>query len=418
MKVMDSPKSVDQTEESESGSSRAGNSGQPRQPKRRSVVGLVVDFLGSYGLATVLFLLLLLLTYLGTIEQVEMGLFETQKKYFDSLFLVHEFFGVPMLLPGVYLLLVILAVNLIVGGMIRLRKHKTTIGVLIAHFGILFMMFGGLVKFEFGEEGHMTLFENQRSNAFQSYHDWELGISKAGSGEEMVIGGDRFQDMSPNETRTFHSGNLPFDVTLSRYARNSQPMPKGPMFEVNQPVIDGFFLEPRPLETQAEQNIAGAYLTIKDKTTGAEQQAIVWGFSQKPLSLAVGQDNWVFDLRKKRTVLPFTIVLDKFHHEFHPGTRRPKLFMSEVTKIEDGNEQQYKIEMNQPLRHKGYTFYQSGWGPENAAPGQPLFSTFSVVRNPADQYPLIACVIVTLGLLVHFGQKLTRYLRAESKRSS
>jgi hypothetical protein len=72
--------------------------------------------------------------------------------------------------------------------------------------------------------------------------------------------------------------------------------------------------------------------------------------------------------------------------------------------------------MNHPLRHDGYTFFQESWGPGNAAPGDPLFSQFAVVRNPGDQGPLYACIIVSVGLLLHFIQKLLAYMRAETKR--
>lgn len=72
--------------------------------------------------------------------------------------------------------------------------------------------------------------------------------------------------------------------------------------------------------------------------------------------------------------------------------------------------------MNEPLRYEGFTLFQSGWGPQNAGPGEPLFSTFSVVNNPADQWPLYSCLVISAGLLIHFLQKLFSYLRAENRR--
>src|SRR4030095_16812786 len=46
--------------------------------------------LSSFGFAAILLVFLMLLTWLGTLEQVEKGLYETQKKYFESIFLVHD----------------------------------------------------------------------------------------------------------------------------------------------------------------------------------------------------------------------------------------------------------------------------------------------------------------------------------------
>jgi hypothetical protein len=37
------------------------------------------------------------------------------------------------------------------------------------------------------------------------------------------------------------------------------------------------------------------------------------------------------------------------------------------------------------------------------------------VRNPADQYPLYACIVIATGMILHFGRKLTRYIRVEAK---
>ncbi len=73
--------------------------------------------------------------------------------------------------------------------------------------------------------------------------------------------------------------------------------------------------------------------------------------------------------------------------------------------------------MNKPLRRDGYVLFQSSWGPSDAGPNDRLFSVFSVVKNPADQWPLIACLITTLGMSIHFGRKLFRYARGQVQSS-
>ena len=102
--------------------------------------------------------------------------------------------------------------------------------------------------------------------------------------------------------------------------------------------------------------------------------------------------------------------------ETHPGTNMAKVFISGVTKLEGKSQEQIKIEMNEPLRYKGYTFFQASWGPQEARSGVRLFSVFAVVRNPADKWPLYACIVITGGLLIHFSQKLLLYLRREHRR--
>ena len=92
--------------------------------------------------------------------------------------------------------------------------------------------------------------------------------------------------------------------------------------------------------------------------------------------------------------------------------------MSKVTKIENGVEQGVRISMNEPLRHKGYTLYQSSWGPPDARPGDKLFSVLSVVRNPADQLPMWATVVICFGILWQSLYRLFRYLILEAGRRS
>lgn len=371
-------------------------------------------FCASYGFAVVILFFLLLLTLFGTLEQVNVGLFEAQKKYFESVFLVHYLFDViPIPLPGVYLLLVLLFVNLVCGGIIRARKDWKHPGMLIAHCGILFMLVAGFVTYHYSISGHMTLYEKERASYFQSYYDWEIAIAKAGGDQEWIIEDTNFKHMRDGETKQFNAPGLPFTLTLSEYKRNSIATPAGPMVDKQ---IDGFTLVDQPLAKEAEQNIAGAYATVAAED-GSSQQGILWGLARAPWTVNVNGDDYLIDLRHKRYPVPFTIALEKFTRELHPGTSMAASFSSDVKQIEpNGSTRDVHIRMNEPLRDRGYTFFQASWGPSNAGPGDRLFSTLAVVKNPADQWPLYSCYIISLGLLIHFGQKMLTYIKRENRR--
>lgn len=381
-----------------------------------------VDVFSSFGFASILLLLLLLLTYLGTLEQVDSGLYDVQKKYFESVFLFHDFhFGsvtIPVPLPGVYLLLLLLFLNLVIGGILRIRKTWSKAGILTVHVGIIVMLVAGFVKLRYSTDGHLTLYENQRSSEYESYFEWELCVAtdQGDQVREYLIAAEEFMGLADNQSLTYQHAELPFDVTVTRHFRNCRVLPKGPMFEAPTPVIDGVFLEPRESELEAEMNIAGAYVQLLEKATGARHDGLLFGLNLHPYSVVVAGRLYSVDLRKKRWPLPFEIHLDKFTRELHPGTQMDKVFLSDVTKIEDGVSRQLKITMNEPLRHAGYTLFQAKWGPSNARPGDPLFSTFAVVRNPSDQWPLYSCIIIAAGLLFHFGLKLSKYIQSENKR--
>lgn len=377
----------------------------------------IFNFCSSFGFTVILLLFLLLLTFLGTLDQVENGLYYTQQKYFNSVYVVHEFFGVvPVLLPGTYLLISLFLGNLICGGIIRMRKNWRRPGILIAHIGIILILGGAFTTFHYSDSGNMRLTEGQASNEFISYYDWAIEIGQPNENDELlIIPQEDFRNLDAGESRTFYADELPFDITLSGFAENSTPVPVGPMGAAQVSEVDGFFLETLPPEAEAEQNAAGTYITITDPKTGEEQRGILWGFSMEPFSIEHEGVRWTFDLTRKRWTVPFTLVLNEFVRELYPGTETPKAFESYVTKIEGDSNEKLKIYMNHPLRHRGYTFFQASFGADQTGAAE-FFSVFSVVRNPADQVPLIACIVISVGLIIHFSQKLFRYLQLENKR--
>ena len=148
------------------------------EPERQSNLFVrIFAFLASYGVAAVILTLLLILTFLGTLEQVDHGLFAVQERYFNSLFLVHYFFGIlPVPLPGAYLLMVLLFINLVCGAIIRSPKSWRRPGMLIAHSGILLLLLGGFVTYRYSIGGNMRLYEGEASSEFESYTGWVLEI--------------------------------------------------------------------------------------------------------------------------------------------------------------------------------------------------------------------------------------------------
>lgn len=379
----------------------------------KSIAKRVIDLLSSYGFAVVILTLLLLLTLFGTLEQAEFGIFEVQRKYFDSTFLIHRLFGaIPIPLPGAFLLLVLLFVNITLGGIIRAPKHWRYPGMLIAHSGIIILLAAGFVTFHFSTTGNLRLFEGQASNRFQSYYDWVIEIRRLEpepDDDVLVIPTRDLESIRRGAARTFVSDRLPFDVIVAGYAPNTRPA-----FAHNAPFIkavDGVYLETLPRDAEAEMNVAGAHVTLAARNGGPAPEGLLWGQQLHPFTARIGDALWAVYLTRRSWELPFTVLLDDFTVERHPNTSIPRVFMSEVTKIEGHAHEKVRISMNKPLRHQGYTLFQATWGPQDAPAGAPLFSGFAVVRNPADHWPLYSCIVVAAGLLIHFMQKLIAHLR-------
>ena len=47
-----------------------------------------------------------------------------------------------------------------------------------------------------------------------------------------------------------------------------------------------------------------------------------------------------------------------------------------------------------------------------------VYTVLSAMKNPADQVPLYACIITTLGLMLHYARKLALYLKKERAQKS
>ena len=364
----------------------------------------IVDFLSSYGLACILLFGLFVLTLVGTLDQAAIGLHAAQQKYFFSMIVWLERPGWPAVpvFPGGYLLMALLTVNLVLGGVVRLRRTPSRIGMFIVHAGMVLMLVGGMITYHFAVEGQMALEPGQTSSRFQSATEWELAVIDTSHPErdvEYLIPQAAFTDLA-GRVRTFSHEGLPFELDLGGYLPNSEPRGRG-----------GEILL-QPLHPNREQGGNWPGLTARVRQgDGPARESILWGRSLHPWAFEAGGRTWALELRRRQFHAPFSLTLERFVHEFHPGTRIARTYESDVIKTEGDRTEAVNIRMNEPLRHGGYTFFQSSY---YQIPDSEQYGTvLAVVRNPADQFPLWATLIVTAGLLLHFSLQLARYLKRE-----
>lgn len=382
---------------------------------------------GSQGLAALMMFFLLLLTFLGTLEQTEMGLYQVQKKYFESFFLTKDLLGIPIPLPGGLLCMIIFSVNLLVGGIMRLRVSKRNLGIFIIHVGIAVMMAAGLVKLVASNDGFLTLMENQESAEYSSHHQWEVAVFEIGSKPiaEYRVHEDRWKagnqevllQAQPGSEQKNPNG-LPFNLKISGPLNNCRPLPVGPNWQPDSEAIDGWALRKLDMEVENERNTPGLLLQVEptDSQNNSSQSGLLWGRQNYPWTFDVNGRTYAAALRKIRHSMPFSIRLDNFEKVDHPGIAMAKEYRSDVTQTLDGNQRQIRIEMNAPLRDQGLILFQSSWGPSNAAPGDILYSVFAVVRNPSDHWPLYSCIIIAVGMAIAFLQKFLKYGQQQSNR--
>lgn len=396
----------------------------PSQPTDGSWIRRVYDFLCSFKLATALLLILGVLTWLATLEQIDKGLHPTLNKYFhwQAFWLLPEINGkvVPLPLPGGYWVSALLLVNMTLGGVVRIRKGWKQAGNLIAHFGIIFMLVGGGVAHHFSERGNMAIEEGTVSDTAEDYFEFVVEVAEILDGKPHnihVIRGSEIKGLADRH-RTFILPDFPFDLQLGGYLKNTMPVSANERApDRSQTVADGYWLMDRPDEVNAEMNLAGTYGRVIREDGEVDAPFIVCAASFHPFTVRVGERVFTVDMRKRLWPMPFDVRLEEFTAEFHPGTQRPAKFVSEVTRIEDGSEAMVTIQMNEPMRHAGLTFFQASYGPPGAGPGDSMYSVFEIVRNPADKWPEYSLYVVTLGMLITFLTKLGESLVRTTRRT-
>lgn len=379
------------------------------------------NLFASFGFAAALLTFLLIVTFLGTLEQVEHGLLASQRKYFESWLITSLDLGswhVPVLIPGGFLLMILLFVNMLMGAVIRIRKNPRTVGVIIAHVSILFLLFAGFVEYFMKKDGNLALFEGQTSDEFQSYHDSVIEIEKIqplepeGKRTALVIPAQHFQDLVKGRGRTFTHASLPFDVVVMNYEVNAEPRrvtEQGRRFQA-----DGYFIQPLARKPEAELNLDAAFVEVIDKKDKSKQAGIIWRAAAAPWSFKVGDELYAINLTRRTWRLPFAVRLEKFEREVHPGTERARKYTSHVTKLVNNREEKKIITMNAPLRDSGLVLFQASFSQDRDNAG-PVRSVFAVVENPSDNWPLWATIAVSVGLLIHMAGQLARFLSRSKK---
>lgn len=348
---------------------------------------------------------LFLLTLLGTLYQVDHGLYEAQQRFYNSYYLL---LGGWCPFPGTQTVMGVLLFNLS-GYMVNmLLAPRIRAGIITIHGGLMMMLLGGAVTHHFAQESQLTLAEGQIGNVTAGYHNWELALIRETDGKRDVRAVDA-DNLAPGQTIDF--GLTGVVVKVEQYFRSCLVEMSGAAANPPQSRMNIPALKAVPGNKEPERNIAGGVFTV---AVGSEtQRFLLFGeedVSARPIDLN-GQSHWLV-LRHKRFQMPMTIELKEFIRDMHPGTEMARAFSSKVIMHADGAERNVTIAMNQPLRHRGYTLYQSSYREDPQSGAQ--WSTFSVVHNYGRLIPYISTSLIVLGMLWHFGVMLVERARKKA----
>ena len=336
----------------------------------------MLKLLSSVRISVICLFLLFILTFWGTIAQVQQGLYAAQERFFVSFFFLA---GGWFPFPGAQLVLWVLFINLACSLIVHFSKHPewTYIGSKITHFGLLLYFVSAFFIFHLSRESYIHLMEGGFTNVSTSYSDWELAYWQ-GQGDKHQVTAIDSKDFKPGTEIAFN--NTDFTVSVEKYYPNSDSS-----------------INPKPLDKEREKNMAGG---VFDLTFEGKPHALsLFGPQPVPTPLNIDGKEYYFILRHKTFPLPFTLKLDHFKAEFHPGTDIAKSYESLVILSTGSLQRQVRIYMNNPLMYKDYTLYQASYDKDSAGR---QYSTLAVVKNSARILPYISCLLVFLGLASHF----------------
>jgi ABC-type transport system involved in cytochrome c biogenesis permease subunit len=382
--------------------------------------------LASLRLTIVLFVLSFALVFLGTLAQVDDGIWTVVNTYFRwwwvwipfQVFVKfgQVFFGLPtnwtvpgsFLFPGGWTLGALLLVNLLAAHAVRFRATWKRAGVLVLHAGLVVMMIGEFIA-AFQAEGNMTIDEGGSSNFVEDIRASELAFVRPdGKVDDVVVIPQRLL----RRGGVLRDAALPVDVEVVRYMVNSR---LGKPDDAN-PADAGAGRTDAAVEMKEGAGAAqdqtvdfpSAYVTFRDKESGKRLGTYLVSLWLKPQPLAVGDKNYEVALRWKRTYKPYSLHLIKFRFDRYDGTNTAKNFSSLVrlTDKELDVDREVLIRMNEPLRHRGETFYQTNFDHDTERT-----TVLQVVKNPGWLLPYVSCALVALGMLLHFSQVLVEFLR-------
>ena len=349
---------------------------------------------------------LIILVFFGTIAQKNIGLYASQMKYFSSFFFLFLGF-IP--LPGGRLVLLIVTINLFSSLFKSKLWQLKKIGIIIVHLGGLLLLIGGGLTAYFSSEGNMVIAEGETSNYVDDYHDMELAFvnnSLKDSLEYTVV--DELLLKEGNRFNIFENGPEIYIISNIQNVRIENRI--SPADSIYKGLLEKFVLLPKIPDPENTQNRPA--LIYKIDGTSNDSDGIYGLFLGQGMkdSFQIKEQEYHSEYRRKRTYVPFDIELIDFEKIMHPGTNVAKSFSSDVNLIKNGISRRTLIKMNEPLRYKGYTFFQASFIDDR----DKETTVLATVKNYGRLFPYISSIIMSVGLLIHLLLSLPKMIKKKS----
>jgi hypothetical protein len=380
--------------------------------RRDALLKRLTDALSSMKLTLACLALLMILVVACTLLQVPLGTYIAVQRTIRT-FVVWvtpegSSFRVPIF-PGGGMVGAVLLVNLLFAQFLKLERSRRKAGLWLAHLGLALLFVGEFSTALFQVESQMPIEVGATRDYSEDTRKMELAVVDATDPNEDVV--TSIPDSRLTSGAELSDPSLPFKLSVKRYYENSElGMRKtdDPPSEADAGVGANLSVrEAPPVTSDDAQNASAALIEPVQDGRGLGTYWVSNALGAPQGFVREGK-TWRLILRPRRYYLPFSVTLKEFKHEIYPGTDIPRNFSS-LVRLRDASRSEDRdvlIYMNHPLRYGGKTFYQASFGQNDQ------LSVLQVVRNPGWLIPYLSCAMVALGLLLHFGVKLSASLKA------
>ncbi len=299
-------------------------------------------------------------------------------------------------------------------------------GIVLIHIGVALLMFSELQVGFTAKENMLALQEGQTLAYMRDTREIELAFVHRENDKDHVFAIPESRIMKASaakdpEDKIIDQLGLPFKLRVEgKFLRNSRLRSSLPGEDKQATVGLGTFATPVEIDNVTgmddSHDMGALRFTLLDRETGKEIETLLCAqdvseMRSVPIAeqATVDGKDYQFYLRFQRNYKDYEVELLDVSRTNYVGSSTPRDYRSKII-IHDtktGEAEEYALWMNNPLRYKGETFYQSGY---NQLPDGTEMTTLSVVRNTGWMLPYIACMIVAVGMFAQFGLTLGRYL--------
>lgn len=326
------------------------------------------------------------------------------------------------------------AVILMIGCWLLFKKQG---GNVLLHIGVALLMAG---QFSFGDrqtEQRLNMIEGDVSNTFVNLDKIEFNfLNESADSVEVIAVPSHHLAVAAESGTPISNDSLPVDIKVVAFYENASLIRP----ENENLATTGLGLEFKSEKkdksggTDSQVDFAAAYVELLEKESGDslgvflvhqllnDGEALLPGRVDDDIldTITVDETTYKIGLRLHREVKPYWVKLDDVARTNWSGTETPRDYSSFLRIIvpESNDDLKKRVWMNNPLRFRGETFYQSSY---DSLPSGKETTGLQIVKNSGWMIPYMACSITALGMCVHFWGSLITFLgrrRRETKRES